>query len=182
MNPMLTICRFYIPPRFRIAKLRELFALTVSAFEKDMPDIGGKSFDDCLRAYAVFTSSAVHDAYLESRDIREIEDRLYQSGKVFGSDFRKRLFIRGENQADRAIEILYAAIGIDLKCLTNGQVIVSRCFFSDFYDSPTCAVVSALDNGLVAGLTNGASLVFAKRITDGNKTCVASLSYGEKCG
>ncbi len=180
MNLILAICRLYIPSRLRTAKLRELYELTARAFEMDTPDIGGKSFEECLRSYAAFTNNAVRDAYLEGRDILEIKDRLFQSGKKFGNGFGKKLFIRGENQAARAIEILYAAIAIDLKCLTDGQVVVSRCFFSEYYDSRTCEIVSTLDSGIVSGLTDGATLAFSRRITEGHEKCVACISYGSQ--
>jgi hypothetical protein len=165
--------------RFRLARLRELYSLTARAFDKQLPDIEDIVLDSCLASYAAFTRDAARDAIADKRDMDEIKARLYHAAREFGFGIRKSLHVRGPNQARVALRILYRGIGIELKCNHRGNITVSRCYFSDFYDARICDIVSALDDGLAAGLTDG-GLEFSQRITEGHRQCQARLTFGKK--
>jgi choline dehydrogenase-like flavoprotein len=69
--------------------------------------------------------------------------------------------------------VLYRGLGIDLKGSADGQIIIRRCFFARFYTPRVCALVSALDQGLMAGLAGGGELDFTQRLTEGACCCRA---------
>jgi hypothetical protein len=56
-----------------------------------------------------------------------------------------------------------------------GEIMVSRCLFADYYTEPVCRVIAALDEGIAAGLFDGASLEFTQRLTEGKPCCRAVL-------
>jgi predicted ArsR family transcriptional regulator len=95
---------------------------------------------------------------------------------------RRRLGVRSHEEALRALELLYRQLSISLKAGGDGALEVSHCFFSPFYSSDACRVMSAMDEGIVAGLTGGCELCFEARITDGAPRCVASLRRPASCG
>ena len=72
--------------------------------------------------------------------------------------------------------MFYRQIGIEVSGGPLGDIHVGRCFFARYYTEPVCAVVSALDQGLVAGLFAGASLEFQQRLTGGGACCRATLT------
>jgi len=73
----------------------------------------------------------------------------------------------------RAARLLYGTMGIDFRGSDDGNILIGKCAFSDFYESRTCALISALDEGLLAGLAGGGRLEFSERITDGQSRCRA---------
>jgi hypothetical protein len=74
-----------------------------------------------------------------------------------------------------AARLAYRAIGIDFEGDTCGGITINRCFFSQAYTPTVCQVMSALDAGLLAGLSGGSRLVFTERITEGYPWCRARL-------
>ena len=71
--------------------------------------------------------------------------------------------------------VLYRLLDIEFQG-EEGDIVISRCSFSRFYSGPICQVMSAMDRGLFAGLSNGKQLVFTARITEGQAQCRAHLS------
>jgi hypothetical protein len=72
-------------------------------------------------------------------------------------------------------QILYRAIGIEIQGDGQGNVTVKRCYFSQFYAGSVCDLISALDDGLFAGLSGGGRLTFSERLTEGSGCCRAKL-------
>jgi hypothetical protein len=77
-------------------------------------------------------------------------------------------------------QILYRAIGVEVQGDEQGNVTVSRCYFSRFYSGPVCDLISALDDGVFSGLSGGGRLVFSERITEGGVCCRAELKVKEQ--
>jgi hypothetical protein len=77
----------------------------------------------------------------------------------------------------RALRLIYRAIGIDLDTdLAAGEVTVRRCAFSGVYTPEVCAFVSALDAGIVHGISGNVTAVFTHRLTEGAPNCRARLT------
>jgi hypothetical protein len=71
---------------------------------------------------------------------------------------------------------LYGILDIDLEGSDNGEITVRRCYFSSFYSPQVCQIMSAMDRGLLAGLSGTGELVFSQRITEGPTCCRAHFS------
>jgi len=69
-------------------------------------------------------------------------------------------------------------LGIDFLGEPDGSMVMTRCFFSDYYSSPVCRLISSLDEGLLVGLAGGGRLSFSQRITEGHECCRAHLDTG----
>ena len=74
-----------------------------------------------------------------------------------------------------AARVVYGLLDIDLRGTPDGEITVRRCAFSDSYSPEVCRLVSALDTGLLAGLSGGDRLEFTQRITEGGPCCLARL-------
>ena len=73
--------------------------------------------------------------------------------------------------------VLYRILDIDLQGDARGEVVISRCYFSRFYSGEVCRLMSAMDRGLFAGLSNGGELTFSSRITEGQPCCRAHFAW-----
>jgi hypothetical protein len=56
-----------------------------------------------------------------------------------------------------------------------GDVMVVRCAFARVYGPDVCRLMSSMDSGLIAGLTDAGGLHFTGRITEGASACRALL-------
>ena len=65
----------------------------------------------------------------------------------------------------------------DLQGDARGEVVINRCYFSRFFSSEVCRLMSAMDAGLFAGLSNGGVLTFSCRITEGQPCCRAHFRW-----
>ena len=74
-----------------------------------------------------------------------------------------------------AARICYRMLDIDFKGNAGGEVCITRCSFSGVYSPAACQVMSALDAGLLAGLTGGGRLLFSQRLTEGFPSCRARV-------
>ena len=79
----------------------------------------------------------------------------------------------------RAGRVLYRAIGIEFRGTEQGRIEIGECVFSKHYSPVTCRVISSLDAGIMAGLSDGKSLSFSQRITEGFDSCKAQMSVEE---
>jgi hypothetical protein len=61
-------------------------------------------------------------------------------------------------------------LAIDLSLDAGGGVTVRRCSLADRYTPEVCRFMSAMDEGLVAGLCGG-RLAFSERLTEGSGRC-----------
>lgn len=163
--------KFYIPGFIKKRKLNELFCLTSDAFGCEQVDIAPLPYKQALAKYAQTTKEQA-EMYLSSgRSVEELKRRLYQNAYAWGKDLRKMLLIFSWKQANIAMKELYRLIDIELCYNTKGEVVITRCYFSNFYSAEICRLISALDAGLAAGLSGGGKLRFSQRITEGNSCC-----------
>jgi hypothetical protein len=93
-----------------------------------------------------------------------------------GSELRQRLHIKNTQEIMLASRLLYDILGIEFQGDARGEVTINACFFSTYYSSGVCRILSSLDEGVAAGLSGGGTLSFAQRITEGKDCCKARLS------
>jgi hypothetical protein len=177
MNILLKILPQNLPVFIREEILAELFEATADAFECPAPALDQLSYDECLRAYALFTREQAEQALQAGRDVSAIKARLYQNAYPLGRKLRKWFGVDTMEEVMELGQILYRAIGVEIQGDTQGDVIVRRCYFSQFYSSPICDLISALDDGVFSGLSGGGRLAFSERITEGCECCRATLEF-----
>jgi hypothetical protein len=76
-----------------------------------------------------------------------------------------------------AARFLYGMIGIDFRGSPDGEVRVTSCLFSNYYTPSVCLLISALDEGLLSGLSGGGTLTFTRRLTEGHLCCEARFEF-----
>lgn len=185
MNLLLKLIPHNLPAFIREEILAELFEATAEAFECPVPALDHLSFDECLRTYALFTSEQAENALLSGDDTAAIKTRLYQNAYPLGEKLRKWFGVDTMEEVMALGQILYRAIGVEIRddtrgnTNTQGDVTVERCYFSQFYSSPVCDLISALDDGVFSGLSGGARLAFSQRLTEGRECCKAKLQLDE---
>jgi len=145
----------------------------------------GLPLDGRLREYAKYTKEQAELLLEKGQYLEEVKGRLYQNAFRFGKKLRKNLCINTWEEAVEALAMLYRHIGIDfrfdgrftdasrLDC--KGKITVRSCFFSSYYTGGICRIISSLDEGLAAGLSDGGRLCFQHRITEGESCCIGSL-------
>jgi hypothetical protein len=166
-----------LPPNaIRPFVVRRLLRITAEAFGARRPAVRWMRGDRPLRLYAE-SSGAFASALLEGGgDVAAVRRALWERARAVGQTLRRLLGIRTDDDAMRAASIVYRVLGIDLRAVEPGRIVVTRCAFAQRYRPDVCALMSALDDGLFAGLTGGRRLTFARRLTEGAPACVASLS------
>lgn len=104
---------------------------------------------------------------------------MYHEGLLLGQKF-KRLLGVGDDLEDliTAAKILYTILGIDFVVEEKENemiMVVNHCSLANNYNSNTCKVLSAADEGVVHGLNPDIHMKFVERITQGHDHCLASL-------
>ena len=181
--PILTVPNFrllaawiFMLPLLRQRELERLFALTAEAFGCPVPEPVSRTVRGRLLAYARFTRQQAENAFASGTDTESLSIRLYAAALALGLEYRLRLGLRNFGEALSALRLLYKALGIDFRGTQDGGVEISSCIFAKFYTPRICALVSALDRGLVAGLTGGAAFAFTRRLTEGAACCRACIT------
>ena len=175
MNLLLNIARIYIPAFIKKKKVQELFELTAEAFQSDLPAIKNLSYSDCLKAYAHFSKTKAEEVIKLHSNLDAIKKRLYQNAYHMGEKLRKDFRIETKAEVIFLSKILYKILRIEFFGNPAGEVVIKRCFFSQFYTPDVCRIISSLDEGLAAGLSAGGSLEFTERITEGKNCCQATF-------
>jgi hypothetical protein len=175
MNLQLTIARIYVPAFIKKKKLLELFGLTADAFSSDLPAIEDLSYKDCLKAYAGFSKIKAEEAIKQYANTEAVKEKLYRNAYRMGEKLRRDFHIKTKAEVIRLSKILYKILGIDLSENGSGEIVINRCFFSHSYTADVCALISALDEGVAAGLSGGGRLVFTERISEGKNCCRATF-------
>lgn len=107
-------------------------------------------------------------------------EAMFQEGLFLGRRFKKILGV-GDGLEDliTAARIMYTVLGIDFVVGENGNdemvMVVNHCSLADNYNSNTCRILSAADEGVVQGLNPNIQMRFVKRITQGHDHCLAYL-------
>ena len=180
MNLALKLLNIYIPSSIRKSGLKQLFKATAEAFECAVPDIQGLSANESLRQYALFTRSQVEKLINSRNDLEAVKKRLYEKAFQLGESYRKKFRVRTLKDVMYTGHIIYRIIGIEFQGDPDGEVIIRRCYFSNFYNDQVCQVMSAMDSGLLAGLANRGELIFSSRITENQSCCKANFVLSEK--
>jgi hypothetical protein len=196
MNILFKILPHNLPTFLRQEILAELFKATADAFACPVVPLRSEgqalyhlSIDERLRAYALFTKEHAEKALQSGCDVADIKARLYQNAFPLGRMLSKWLAVNTMEEMMALGQILYRALGIEIQGdsagETRGNVIVKRCYFSQFYSSAVCDLISALDDGIFSGLSGGGRLVFSERLTEGSEQgvprecCRAKILFGE---
>lgn len=107
-------------------------------------------------------------------------EAMFQEGFSLGLKFKKILGV-GNSLEDliRAARILYNVLGIEF-CIeereSNVVMIVNHCSLAEYYDSDTCMILSAADEGVIQGLNSDIKIKFIQKITEGCNKCIASIT------
>lgn len=154
----------------RRVELQLLMNLTAKALRQPSRRIWTLPHGDALRTYAEYTSApaVVSDGATERMNMA-----AYRMGRLL----RRLLLVRSEAAGRRVVVALYRNIGIEVSFTGGGQLCFRRCYFSCFYTPAVCQAVSALDDGIIRGLTGRQArrLCFTQRITEGCSCCKAEL-------
>ena len=180
MNLRLLALKIYIPTFIKKKKLDELFQITAHAFRCEAPKLKERSYKERLKEYALFTKREAAIHIQEGKNLEEVKHRLFQNAYELGRKIRKRFCLRSPGEIMEMSRILYQILGIDFEGETCGDVTIKSCFFSDYYSPRICQLVSSLDEGLAAGLSEGGRLSFSQRITEDKDCCKARFVMPEK--
>ena len=151
---------------FSRIQLQILLNVTAQAFDVTGKQIWHLPCERALEEYAIFTENAMR---LSDAD----PHRLYQEAYVLGSRIRRITGFTDHGDLQRLIFFLYRNIGIHMDGRIPGEVVVSSCYFSQFYTPGQCALMSFMDSGIIAGLWGGGDLIFTGQITEGCGNCTA---------
>jgi hypothetical protein len=173
MSLLVSVLEVYTPEFVRKRALTQLFNATAAAFGLEAPPLAGLTSDECLAKYARFVQSHAGQCLQDGNDPKELEKRLYLSAVEMGRMPNKWLRLLTMQEVMAAARVLYRSLAIDLRGDAHGEVVIPRCYFSDFYPAEVCRLMSAMDRGLFAGLSNGGELAFTSRITEGQPCCRA---------
>ncbi|HEX6581155.1 MAG TPA: hypothetical protein VF195_09830 [Actinomycetota bacterium] len=179
MSLRLRALELHVPDVVARSALRRLFEATVAAFGCEPEDVDGLDHRALLERYASFTSTCAERALAGHTDLDAVSRRMWAHAYALGAALRRGLGVRTRADALRAARIAYRMIGIDLRADEHGDVTVDRCAFAAGYSPEVCRLMSALDAGLFAGLSDGGRLAFSERITEGRPRCLARISWQE---
>jgi hypothetical protein len=171
MNLLGRLAQVYVPPLVRRWLLTRLFEQTAAAFaiSPSVAPHGGNR--QVLEAFADYSARAAMARSPSPNTVR----RLFEGTRSDGAWLRRALGVNSTRDVMAVARIVYRALGIDFAGNPLGEIRINRCFFSTRYTPETCQLMSALDAGLLAGLSNGGHLVFSQRITEGYPCCRALL-------
>lgn len=180
MNLRLFAVKICLPDFVKKKKLSDLFLMTARAFECEVPRLRGLSYRDRLEAFALFTKEEAEKCLEKGKDPEAVKTGLFQGAYAMGFKIRRLARLRTPAEIMEMSRILYRILGIDFEGKTEGDVTINRCFFSRYYSSPVCRLISALDEGLASGLSKGGRLTFSQRITEDKPCCKARFVMPEK--
>jgi hypothetical protein len=175
MNIILSILKIHIPEILKKRKIKELFEITGKAFQCDIPPLKGLSYEALLKGYAVFAREKSEKIIRESGNIQEIKDRLNRYAFEAGAKLRKTLFIKGTKDIMDASRLFYSVLGIEFTGSDSNEIVIRRCYFSEYFSPEVCYIISSLDEGVAEGISSGNKLCFIHRITEGKDSCKAIL-------
>jgi hypothetical protein len=175
VNPILTTTESGLRTYAHKWALGALFRATAGAFGCQPPRIRGLAAEACVARYAAFTQGEAEALLQGDRDVRVVQERLYGSAYRLGRACRWASRARTMEEALALARALYRALEIDFKGDEKGEVLIRHCALSSTYSPDTCRLMSAMDKGLLAGLSAGGTLTFTARITEGQPCCRARL-------
>lgn len=176
MNLRLTLASIYLPAHLKRRKLVQLLRRCAWALGVAAPGVRDQSLAECLRTFAAFTNVQAERALDASAPaVKVVSARLRAAALELGEEMRRELRVRNADEAMRAAWLLYRVLGIDFDGRSDGSISIRRCYFADWYSPRVCAFMSALDEGVLAGLMGEGRLEFSGRITEGRHRCAATF-------
>jgi hypothetical protein len=175
MNSLFWLLKAYTPVSVKNHKLRELAYITGNAFGTAAPDLNSHLFETNLKVYAMFTKSAGERAIANGQNIENIKQSLFRGARQMGQELQTKLRPKSRDEIISLICLIYKILQIDFAVVDGGEITVNRCFFSNYYSKETCTLISALDKGMVAGISNGWQLEFTQQLTEGFACCKGNL-------
>lgn len=179
MNLKLGLASFWIPPFIKKRALEDLNRLTAEAFGEKSASLQKGPYAGKLESYARSTRRAAEAVLERGVDLEAVKSRLRGNALAMGKKLREEFGVRNRAQGFILLKVLYRAIGIDLAEAEGGEILMRGCFFSRFYTPPVCGIISALDEGMMAGILGDGRLEFSERITEGNPACRARFIVRE---
>jgi hypothetical protein len=177
MNIKLFLSQFCLPASYRKRKTAELFKVTANAFGvKPAAVLSAESPDALLERYAEFSKDQAQIILKNSKLVDGIKAGLFAGAHTMGVSLRNELNLKNDRDFHIATRVIYKALKIDLEFAENGEIVISKCFFSGFYSEEICSLISSLDSGLIAGLSGGLKMSFYQRITDRCSCCRGVIS------
>lgn len=173
MSLLVSALEMYTPELVKRLALVQLFQATAEAFDLDAPAIRRLDSTKCLAEYARFVQIHAEQQLRDGSEPEALAQCLYQNAFKMGSLLGKWLRPHTVQDVMAAARVLYRILAIDLQGDAQGEVVIQRCYFRDFYSAEMCRLMSAMDRGLFAGLSNGGELTFTSRITEGQPCCRA---------
>ena len=164
-----------LPLASRRKALDDLLRLTAAAFGQECAGWRASSHQERLRQFALFSRSQAERAIKQGTALT-VRKILYENARHLGQDLRARLPIRSRADVAATLHHLYRMLAIELAVDPLGAVTVQRCFFEPCYSPEVCRFISALDEGIVAGICGG-RLVFSQRLTEGADACRARIEW-----
>ncbi len=158
---------------FRRIELQMLMNLTAKAMGERPQRIWTLANDEALKVYAEYTSSRLQKGADEA-----LLERMNSEALKMGRLLRRVFLIKSEAKALRMIVALYRNISINLSFSNHQSLCFRSCYFSRHYMPAACQAASALDDGIIRGITGlpHCHLQFTQRITEGFPCCIAKLS------
>lgn len=179
MNIRLALAEVHIPRKIMDDGFRRLFSFTARAFGCDAAFVSDLPLTGMAEAFARFTAEKSVVCLKDEAIAGEVAGRLRESAFEFGQEFRSVLRPRTRSEVMRAARVLYRTLGIDFRGSPGGGITVTKCSFSMYYSPAICEFISALDEGIIAGLAGGGSLSFKGRITGNLPNCTAFFRFPE---
>ena len=196
MNRSVACASFFLPPWISRRELARIARATTAALDALLAQRAPESLDAIRRDERVpsrglagrrAAMAQAHNARIAALcgvcgedGIRLARQALFRVGVELGQEARHALKVRNtERDLLAAARLLYRILGIRFRAESRGQnralVSIDRCALSSVYSPEACLALSAVDEGVVAGLHPGARLRFAERMTEGKATCQAWL-------
>ncbi len=177
MALLVSALEFYMPEYVKQKALTQLFSATAAAFEAEVPPLVGLGSAACRAKYAQFTRTLAEQRLRDGRELEAVAQRLYRHAAAMTQQYSRWLRPRTVADVMAIGRVLYRMLDTDFQGDARGEVVISRCYFSQFFSSEVCRLMSAMDRGLFAGLSNGGELIFTCRITEGQPCCRAHFSW-----
>ncbi len=147
-------------------QIQILLLATARAFEKKGQCILFSK--DCLNVYSRFTKDCMKGYPADQK-------RLYRVAFKLGRKIRKIVGFTKSEDLNRLVFLLYRNIGITMSGNIPGELLISKCYFSNVYTAKQCSQISAMDMGIIAGVCGEGILMFTERITEGCDHCMAKF-------
>lgn len=157
-------------------ELQLLMDLTAAAFAQRSLRVWTRPHREALAVYAACTRDWMTGTAIPPDALRS---DMYRRSRRLGRLLRAFTFFLTDAGHARLVFALYKGIGIDLRGTLPGDIRVQSCFFSQYYTPGMCALISAMDDGMMSGIMGGGTLTFTQRITEGCGCCRACLTRSD---